>query len=190
LEENQMMIERKTGRRIAAALVTMGAAAGMTGALAAPAAAADRTSGHFDIAAEVECDAFGEVSDVEVHVHEHVGGSEVELPAGDWLTFTGTSGPEVGFAVEAGESCGVLDVEFEPTPLDPSSTGGTVSGTGAAGSIAASKTSASGSVVLDGSGHEDLTWSFSRTGTYLLAFDVTVNGSVSVLSEDVPLKRS
>jgi hypothetical protein len=44
--------------------------------------------------------------------------------------------------------------------------------------------------VLDGSGHEDLTWSFSRTGTYLLAFDVTVNGSVSVLSEDVPLKRS
>ena len=185
-----MMIERKTGRRIAAALVTMGATVGMTAALAAPAAAADRTSGHFDIAAEIECDVFGQVSGVEVHVHEHVGGNEVELPAGDWLTFTGTSGPEVGFAVEAGESCGLLDVEFEPTPLDSSSTGGTVSGTGTAGNISASTNDASGSVVLDGSGHEDLAWSFSSTGTYLLAFDVTVNGSVSELSEDVPLKFS
>ena len=185
-----MRIERKTGRRIAAALVTMGVTVGMAGAFAAPAAAADRTSGHFDIAAEVECDAFGEVSDVAVHVHEHVGGGEAELPAGDWLTFTGTSGPEVGFAVEAGESCGVLEVEFEPVPLDPASTGGTVSGTGAAGTISASRTSASGSVVLDGSGHEDLTWSFSGTGTYLLAFDVTVNGGASALSEQVPLKRA
>ncbi|MDR7381691.1 hypothetical protein [Promicromonospora iranensis] len=184
-----MSNERKTTRRIAAALVTMGATVGMAGAFAAPAAAADRTSGHFDIAAEVECDAFGEVTDVAVHVHEHVGGSEVELPAGDWLTFTSTSGPEVGFAVEPSESCGVLDVEFEPALLDSTSTGGTVSGIGAAGSISASKTSASGSVVLDGSGHEDLTWSFSRTGTYLLTFDVTVNGSVTVSSEDVPLKR-
>jgi hypothetical protein len=185
-----MMNERKTARRIATALVTMGATVGMAGALAAPAAAADRTSGHFDIAAEVECDAFGEVSGVAVHVHEHVGGEEVELPAGDWLTFTDTSGPEVGFAVEPGASCGVLDVEFEPTLLDQTSTGGTVSGTGAAGSISASKTNASGSVVLDGSGHEDLTWSFTSTGTYLLAFDVTVNGSISALSEDVPLKSS
>jgi hypothetical protein len=185
-----MMIERKTGRRIAAALVTMGAAAGMAGALAAPAAAADRTSGHFDVAAEVECDAFGEVSDVAVHVHEHVGEQEVELPAGDWLTFTGTSRPEVGFTVEPGASCGALDVEFQPNVLGSSSTGGTVSGTGAAGSFSASKTNASGGLVLDGSGHEDLTWSFSGTGTYLLTFDVTVNGGAPVLSETVPLKRS
>ncbi|MBE1878058.1 hypothetical protein [Myceligenerans pegani] len=185
-----MTIKRKTGRRIVAALVAMGATAGMAGAFAAPAAAADRTSGHFDVAAEVECDVFGQVSDVAVHVHEHVNGGEVELPEGDWLTFTGTSGPEVGFAVEPGASCGTLDVEFEPNVLDSSSTGGTVSGTGAAGSISSSKTDASGSVVLDGSGHEDLAWSFSGTGTYLLTFDVTVNGSVSVLSEDVPLKRS
>jgi hypothetical protein len=185
-----MMIERKTGRRIAAALVTMGATAGMMGALAAPAAAADRTTGHFDIAAEVECDVFGQVTDVAVHVHEHVGGDEVELPEGDWLTFTGTSGPEVGFAVESGASCGPLDVEFEPTPLDSSSTGGTVSGTGTAGSISASTANASGGVVLDGSGHEDLSWSFSGAGTYLLTFDVTVNGSVTVPSEEVPLKRS
>lgn len=185
-----MMIERKTGRRITAALVTMGATVGMAGALAAPAAAADRTSGHFDIAAEVECDVFGQVTDVHVHVHEHVNGDEAELPEGDWLTFTDTSGPEVGFAVEPSASCGVLDVEFEPTPLDSTSTGGTLSGTGAAGSISATTADAHGSIVLDGSGHEDLAWSFSSTGTYLLAFDVTVNGSISALSENVPLKSS
>lgn len=185
-----MMIERKTGRRIAAALVTMGATVGMAGAFAAPAAAVDRTSGHFDIAAEVECDVFGEVTDVEVLVHEHVGDEEAELPAGDWLAFTGTSGPEVGFTVEPGASCGLLDVEFEPNVLASSSTGGTVSGSGAAGSFSAGKTSASGGLVLDGSGHEDLTWSFSSTGTYLLTFDVTVNGGASVLSGNVPLKRS
>lgn len=184
------MIERKTGRRIATALVTTGVATAMAGAFAAPAAAADRTSGHFDVAAEVECDAFGEVSDVAVHVHEHVGDQEAELPAGDWLTFTGTSGPEVGFTVEPGASCGILDVEFQPNVLGSASTGGTVSGAGGAGSFSASKTSASGGLVLDGSGHEDLTWSFSSPGTYLLAFDVTVNGGTPVLSETVPLKRS
>lgn len=185
-----MMIERKSGRRIATVLVTMGATAAMAGALAAPAAAADRTSGHFDVAAEVECDAFGGVTAVEVHVHEHVGGTEVELPAGDWLTFTGTTGPEVGFTVEPGASCGGLDVVFEPNVLAGSSTGGRVSGTGGAGSFTATKTAASGSLVLDGSGHEDLAWSFSRTGTYRLSFDVSVNGGASVLSETLPLKRS
>jgi hypothetical protein len=185
-----MMIERKSGHRIATVLVTMGATVGMAGAFAAPAAAADRTSGHFDVAAEVTCDAFGEVVDVAVHVHEHVGGEEAELPAGDWLTFTGTSGPEVGFTVEPDASCGGLDVEFVPNRLTSASTGGRVWGSGGAGAFTATKTSASGSVVLDGAGHEDLSWAFSRTGTYVLSFDVSVNGGAAVESEALPLKRS
>lgn len=181
-----MMTNRKNARRIAATLMVT---AGLAGALAAPASAADRTSGHFDVAAEVECDVFGQVTDVEVHVHEHVNGEEAELAEGDWLTYTSTSGPEVGFAVEPGASCGSLDVEFEPNALDAASTGGTLWGAGAAGTIMVDTDNAFGSIVLDGSGHEDLDWAFSNTGTYLLTFDVSVNGGNTVQSEELPLKR-
>ncbi|MDR7381690.1 hypothetical protein [Promicromonospora iranensis] len=184
-----MTIERKTGHRIATALVAMGATVGMAGALAAPAAAADRTAGRFDLVAEVECDVFGQVTDVEVRVHSHGDGEDGELPEGDWLTFTATSGPSMDVAVEPGTSCGPLDVEFMPMTLDPSSTGGTVTATGATRSFSSSKVGASGSLILDGDGREALDWSFTSVGTYLLAFEVSVNGDLPVVSEALPLKN-
>ncbi|WP_435737996.1 hypothetical protein V5D56_05205 [Cellulosimicrobium sp. PMB13] len=181
------------GARAGAAL--LGAAVltvGLSAALAGPAAAADRSTGHFDVAAEIECDANGDVTDVHAHVHEHVGGAHLELPAGDWLAFTsgGSVGPAVGFAVEEGATCDLSEVEFSANALESSSTGSSLSASGLAGSFSASATAASGAVALSPGGHEDVAWTFAATGTYVITFDVSVDGVPWATSEELPLKSS
>jgi len=176
------------GTVLGAAVATVGLAP----ALATSAAAADRTAGHFDVAAEIECDANGDVVDVHAHVHEHVGGAHAGLPAGDWLAFGngGASGPAVGFAVEEDASCDLVEVEFAANTLASSSTGTSLSASGLAGAFSASKTGSSGSVTLGAGGHEDVSWSFATTGTYVLTFDVSVDGVPWATSEELPLKSS
>ncbi|WP_125776143.1 hypothetical protein [Antribacter gilvus] len=183
------MRNNRTARRVAATLGTLALAAGVSTALAGPAAAADRTSGHFDVAAEITCDVSGNVVGVEVGLHEHVNGNHVELPAGDWLAYTSNSGPAVGFAVEA-DGCDPVSVQFKPKRLISTSTGGTIAGVSSGGWLVSSKTSASGSVTLTSAGHEDVSWGFSSNGTYLLPFDVTVAGYGTVTSAAVPFKKS
>ena len=173
-------------------LGTAVATVGLASALATSASAADRATGHFDVAAEIECDANGDVVDVHAHVHEHVGGAHVELPTGDWLAFTsgGANGPAVGFAVEEDATCDLSEVEFTANALDAASTGTSLSAAGTAGAFSASKTTFSGSITLGAGGHEDVAWSFATTGTYLVTFDVSVDGVPWATSEELPLKSS
>lgn len=166
---------------VAPALVGVGLSALLISA--APANAADRTNGHYDLEFIPEC-AGGEVTGGEFEIHSH---ENDPYGDGDVFRFGGVTEPEVGLAVGWDESnCGAYETDVEVT-LDSVAFDGTPSGdsfTAVSGATTVFSASAAGGISADGpitlnaanGYHVDLDWNPTSGDVFGLDFEFEADG--------------